>query len=85
MKTIHTRERLDETVPGSPNNPNGEGIARHAKLRGDGLYTTGQAAARLNISPLRCEALLRRWGVEVRQDRLIVTGELYRRLERETR
>lgn len=85
MKTINARERLDETVPGSPGHPNGEGIARIAKPRGDGMYTTGQAAARLRISPSRCEALLRLWGVEVRGDRLVVTTELFGRLQRAVR
>lgn len=77
------RERLDETVPGSPCHPNGEGVARIARPRGDGLYTVGQAQARLGMTPARIAALLRRWGVEVNHERLIVTADLYRRLERE--
>jgi len=59
--------------------------AFHQKQRGYGQLTTGQAAARLRISPTRCEALLRLWGVEFRGDRLVVTTELFGRLQRAVR
>lgn len=52
-----------------------------------GLLTIGQAHARLGISRKRCVALLRRWGIEQRDDsvKAVVGPDLYRRLESEVR
>lgn len=80
------RERIDDALPGSLNGPHGEGLAWHHKPKPN-MLTIGQAAARTGITPARCAALLRRWGIEQRDDsvRAIVGPDLYRRLQLEVR
>jgi hypothetical protein len=66
MRTINARERLDETVPGSPCHPNGEGVARVAGPRGKYL-TPGQLTAQLGVTHASMDDTLDKLGIRRRR------------------
>lgn len=58
--------------------------AHHQKKRGDGIYTVGQAAARVGVTIPTAMRILRLPPIRkyhgAAYDRLVVTGEMFRQL-----